>query len=118
MKIGSDLSDNIEYLKFLEREKKFSDSIVNHSKSMISIINRNYIYEKVNVAFCNAHQQVMDSIVGNHLLTSGEQKISGIISKVMLTTAFLVKWSGTRLLSVHPNQETDTMRLFSGLFLS
>jgi PAS domain S-box-containing protein len=67
VKIGSDLPDNIEYLKFLEREKKFSDSIMNHSKSMISIINRNYKYEKVNLAFCNAHQQVMDSIVGKSL---------------------------------------------------
>ena len=34
---------------------------------MISIINRNYIYEKVNATFCNAHKVVNDSIVGKSL---------------------------------------------------
>ncbi len=67
MKIGYDLPDKNDYLNFLEREKKISDSIVNHSRSMISIINRNYIYEKVNFAFCNAHQTALDSIVGKSL---------------------------------------------------
>jgi signal transduction histidine kinase len=34
---------------------------------MISIINREYIYEKVNSAFCNAHQVEMESVVGKSL---------------------------------------------------
>jgi len=34
---------------------------------MISIIDRNYIYEKVNTTFCDAHQVVIDSIVGKSL---------------------------------------------------
>jgi signal transduction histidine kinase len=34
---------------------------------MITIINRNYIYEKVNSAFCNAHKLVLDTILGKTL---------------------------------------------------
>ncbi len=34
---------------------------------MISIINRDYIYEKVNSTFCNAHQLVLDTILGRSL---------------------------------------------------
>ncbi|HEY5470582.1 MAG TPA: ATP-binding protein [Bacteroidales bacterium] len=56
-----------EYLRFLTKEKVISDHIINNSRSMISIINRNYIYEKVNKTFCIAHQAVLDSIVGKSL---------------------------------------------------
>jgi two-component system, cell cycle sensor histidine kinase and response regulator CckA len=56
-----------EYLRFLAREKDISDEIINNSRSMISVINRNYIYEKVNSTFCNAHQIVNESIVGKSL---------------------------------------------------
>jgi len=55
------------YLRLLERDKDFSDHIFNNSRSMISIINRNYIYEKVNSTFCNAHQLTADSVVGKSL---------------------------------------------------
>ena len=34
---------------------------------MITIINRDYIYEKVNSTFCNAHQVVLDTILGKSL---------------------------------------------------
>ena len=34
---------------------------------MISIINREYIYEKVNSTFCKAHKIVNDTIVGKSL---------------------------------------------------
>ncbi len=34
---------------------------------MITIINRDYIYEKVNSTFCNAHQVVIDTILGKSL---------------------------------------------------
>lgn len=57
-----------DYLKYLSHEKVISDEIINHSRSMISIINRDYIYEKVNATFCNAHQAVIDVIVGKSLV--------------------------------------------------
>jgi signal transduction histidine kinase len=60
-------SDDNDDLRFLSKERDISDQIINHSRSMISIINRNYIYEKVNTTFCNAHQVVIDSIVGKSL---------------------------------------------------
>jgi PAS domain S-box-containing protein len=56
-----------DFLNFLSREKYFSDHILNNSRSMISIINRNYVYEKVNTTFCNAHKGVAESIVGKSL---------------------------------------------------
>jgi two-component system, cell cycle sensor histidine kinase and response regulator CckA len=62
-----EISDGNDYLKFLTREKDISDQIINHSRSMITIINRDYIYEKVNSTFCNAHMVVLDSILGRSL---------------------------------------------------
>jgi signal transduction histidine kinase len=60
-------TDYNEQLNFLSREKYFSDYILNHSRSMLSIINRDYVYEKVNAAFCNAHRGIAESIVGKSL---------------------------------------------------
>jgi len=54
-------------LEFLSKERKIAESIINNSRSMISVINRDYIYEKVNVAFCNAHNISIDQIVGKTL---------------------------------------------------
>lgn len=48
-------------------EKDIFDQIINSSRSMISIINRDYVYEKVNATFCREHQMVHDSIVGKSL---------------------------------------------------
>jgi nitrogen-specific signal transduction histidine kinase len=57
-----------EYLKYLSQQKAISDEIINNSRSMISIINREYVYEKVNTTFCTAHQAVLDVIVGKSLV--------------------------------------------------
>lgn len=54
-------------MKSLTIEKDISDQIINHSRSMITIINRDYIYEKVNSTFCHAHQVVLDTILGKSL---------------------------------------------------
>ncbi len=67
MKKKREISDGNDYLKFLTKEKDISDQIINHSRSMITIINRDYIYEKVNSTFCNAHQVVLDAILGKSL---------------------------------------------------
>ncbi len=56
-----------EYMKSISLERDISESIINHSRSMISVINRNYIYEKVNLAFCNAHNYSVDQILGKSL---------------------------------------------------
>lgn len=48
-------------------EKDIFDQIINSSRSMISIINRDYVYEKVNATFCREHQRMHDSIVGKSL---------------------------------------------------
>ena len=67
MKRKIDISDDINYLKYLTKEKDISDQIINHSRSMITIINRDYVYEKVNSTFCNAHKVVIDTILGKSL---------------------------------------------------
>ena len=67
MKRKPEITDSNDYLKYLAKEKDISDQIINHSRSMISIINRDYIYEKVNSTFCNAHQLVLDTILGRSL---------------------------------------------------
>jgi PAS domain S-box-containing protein len=54
-------------LRYLSREKEFNDQITNSSRSMLSVINRNYIYEKVNTTFCNAHNVALESLVGKSL---------------------------------------------------
>jgi signal transduction histidine kinase len=65
-KIIRDIDDKM-LLRYLSREKAFSDQIVNSSRSMLSIINRDYVYEKVNATFCDAHNLNVDSIVGKTL---------------------------------------------------
>ncbi len=67
MKKKLEVSDGNDYLKYLTKEKNISDQIIDHSRSMITIINREYIYEKVNSTFCNAHQVVLDAILGKTL---------------------------------------------------
>jgi PAS domain S-box-containing protein len=54
-------------LEFLSREKKYADHILNNSRSMISVIDRDYVYVKVNTTFCKAHRGVADSIIGRSL---------------------------------------------------
>jgi len=67
LKKKPEISGGNDYLKYLSKEKDISDQIINHSRSMITIINKDYIYEKVNSTFCNAHQVVIDTILGKSL---------------------------------------------------
>jgi two-component system cell cycle sensor histidine kinase/response regulator CckA len=62
-----DNTEKADYLRYLEKEKGISDQIIDHSRSMITVINRNYNYEKVNATFCNAHKVADDSVVGKSL---------------------------------------------------
>ena len=59
--------NGIKKLRSSSHERKISDSIINHSRSMISVINRDYIYEKVNLAFCSAHNLSKEKVVGKSL---------------------------------------------------
>ena len=68
LKSKLEISAGNDYLKYLTKEKDISDQIINHSRSMITIINRDYIYEKANLTFCNAHQVVLDAILGKSLV--------------------------------------------------
>jgi len=59
--------DDRQKLKKLSNDKYLSDHIVNNSRSMISIINRKYCYEKVNKTFCLNHNSPDGDFVGKTL---------------------------------------------------
>jgi signal transduction histidine kinase/FixJ family two-component response regulator len=56
-----------EQFRYLTTEKRFGDHIADNSRSMLSIINRDYVYEKVNATFCTAHTIKTEGIVGKSL---------------------------------------------------
>jgi signal transduction histidine kinase len=60
-------SEDSDYIKILLRDKEISDQIINHSRSMISLIDNSYVYVKVNAAFCNAHQVINNFVEGKSL---------------------------------------------------
>lgn len=66
-----------------------SDQIINHSRSMISIINKDYVYEKVNATFCREHQIVSEAVEGKSLadVWGGDTFRDHIKSKVDLCLA-------------------------------
>ncbi len=49
------------------RKKLFGKDVVDNSRSMISIINRDYVYEDVNDTFCRAHKNDRSAFVGKSL---------------------------------------------------
>ncbi len=49
------------------KEKLFADIVFNDSRSMITVINRDYKYEKANKAFCDEHRDLAGSVVGKSL---------------------------------------------------
>jgi signal transduction histidine kinase len=67
MKQERNKTDIQSSLNFLTREKFYSDHILNSSRSMISVINRDYVYVKVNTTFCNAQRGMAGSFIGKSL---------------------------------------------------
>jgi len=50
-----------------DMERLFNELIINNSRSMVSIINRNYVYEKVNKPFTEAHKGRIKKFTGKSL---------------------------------------------------
>ncbi|HOK25038.1 MAG TPA: ATP-binding protein [Bacteroidales bacterium] len=48
-------------------DKHLYDHLINNSRSMLSVINRNYCYEKVNNTFCRYHNIQPENILGKSL---------------------------------------------------
>jgi PAS domain S-box-containing protein len=63
----TEMTEDDNFLRFRDDERDISDHIIDNSRSMISIINRNYVYQKVNSTFCSAHGVVPETIVGKTL---------------------------------------------------
>ncbi|MCI0522563.1 MAG: PAS domain-containing protein [Bacteroidales bacterium] len=49
------------------RDHFFAEQIIDSSRSMITIINRDYVYEKVNKTFCLNHNRSPETVVGKKL---------------------------------------------------
>jgi PAS domain S-box-containing protein len=65
-----------------ESERSKYDFIVNASKSMFTLVDRNYTYEAVNDAFCKAHNLIRDEIIGKTLVEVwGEESFDKYIRK-------------------------------------
>jgi signal transduction histidine kinase len=65
-----------------EKERLFNELIIDNSRSMVSIINRDYIYEKVNKPFREAHKGIIKSFVGRSLSDVwGSEVFENIIKK-------------------------------------
>jgi two-component system cell cycle sensor histidine kinase/response regulator CckA len=62
--------------------------IVNTSKDWNTLINRNYVYEAANKAFCRAHGKELDEIIGTHLSHMWGEKTFQEIIKVKLDRCF------------------------------
>jgi signal transduction histidine kinase len=63
----SDVKKNVPLSRKNDIQEYLTNQIINHSRSMISIINRNYVYEMVNATFCREHQIANDSVIGRSL---------------------------------------------------
>jgi len=50
-----------------ENLRKKYDFIINTSKSMFSLVDKDYVYEAVNDAFCRAHNLIRDQVIGKSL---------------------------------------------------
>ena len=65
-----------------ENERSKYDFIVNASKSMFTLVDRNYTYEAVNDAFCKAHNLIRDEVLGKTLIEVwGEDSFDKYIRK-------------------------------------
>ena len=65
-----------------ESERQKYDFIVNASKSMFTLVDRDYTYEAVNDAFCKAHNLIRDEVLGKTLTEVwGEESFDKYIRK-------------------------------------
>jgi signal transduction histidine kinase len=64
LKKKNKISGENDHSGYLLQEKDISDIIIDNSRSMITIIDKDYQYEKANKSFCYAHKAVNESIVG------------------------------------------------------
>jgi len=53
--------------KLFDFSGKMAENVLNFSRSMLSIINRKYIYERVNTAFCSAHKIPPELLIGKSM---------------------------------------------------
>ena len=71
-----------------EETLKRYEFIVNTSKDWNTLINRDYVYEAANKAFCMAHNKELDEIIGTSLAGMWGEKTFQSIIKARLDRCF------------------------------
>jgi PAS domain S-box-containing protein len=74
------LRDDITKRMDLEKQWKKSEFIINSAKELMTLINRDYVYEAVNDSYCRAHERTREEIIGRTMADVwGEEKFKNII---------------------------------------
>jgi len=106
------VKEDITESKTLEETRKRYDFIVNSSKDYMGLLNRDYVFEAVNLSFCEILGKTRDEIVG-HSLTKilgsyavGEETIHALRKcfggeETSIETVYDFPNEGKRYLSVH-----------------
>lgn len=77
------IRDVTDQLK-LEMGWRKAEFIINSAKELMTLVNRNYIYEAVNNAYCNAHAKPREEILGKSIADIwGENKFSRLIKPII-----------------------------------
>jgi PAS domain S-box-containing protein len=80
----SELERQLAELSFETDARRRFEFITNAADQFVTIINRHYIYENVNQAYCRARQQDASDIVGHSVADLwGQEKFESIIKKVL-----------------------------------
>lgn len=74
-----------------EKERFFNELIINNSRSMVSIINREYIYEKVNKPFRDAHKGIIKKFTGRSLIDVWGKEVFKNVIKEKIDLCFTGK---------------------------
>jgi signal transduction histidine kinase len=74
-----------------EKERLFNELIINNSRSMVSIINREYIYEKVNKPFRDAHKGIIKKFTGRSLIDVWGKEVFKNVIKEKIDICFTGK---------------------------
>ena len=74
-----------------EKERFFNELIINNSRSMVSIINREYIYEKVNKPFRDAHKGIIKKFAGRSLIDVWGKEVFKNVIKEKIDLCFTGK---------------------------
>lgn len=82
------LCENINEWKKADEQKRRYEFIVNSSKNYLTLINKNFVYEAVNDAYCNTHNLKREEIIGKSVPDIWGEKTFSMTIKGFLEKCF------------------------------